>query len=153
MAKDGIWYPIDFANPCPDSQVTSLNRHFPWLVLAKVRWAIFCAATKRPFRMSLDWDAYFEIAGTDASYEEKLQAYARLANERLDAAAFAEFDEEHFGELDEVAHEYFGTDEARSAVHQKVAALYPEHEVEEFTERFWADIQVWRESETTGATQ
>ena len=38
--------------------------------------------------------------------------------------------------------------DARSAVHQKVAALYPEHEVEEFTERFWAAIQTWREEQT-----
>jgi len=153
MAKDGVWHPIDFANPCPDSQVTSLHRHFPWLVLAKLRWAVYCAATRRRFRMNLDWDSYYEIAATEAGYPEKLEAYRRLAEKRLDAAAFAEFAEQHFGALDEVAWEYFGTDDARTAVHDKVAALYPEHEIDEFTERFWADIQTWRESEATETTR
>ena len=121
-------------------------------MLAKIRWAVFCAATNRPFRKSLDWDAFYEIAATEASYDEKLEAYGRLAEERLDAAAFAEFEDEHFGDLEEIAREYFGTDDARAAVREKVAALYPEHEIDEFTERFWADIQVWRESEATETT-
>ena len=148
LGQDGLWSPIDFANPCPDSQVTSLNRHFPWLVLAKIRWALFCAATKRPFRKTLDWEPYYEIADAGGTLEEKLAAYGKLSEERFGAAEFEAFREEHFAPLEEVAWEYFATDEARSAVHEKVTALYPEHEIEEFTERFWNDIQTWRDSHT-----
>jgi hypothetical protein len=35
----------------------------------------------------------------------------------------------------------------RDAIHQKVSALFPAHEVEEFTELFWRRIQLWREQE------
>ena len=30
---------------------------------------------------------------------------------------------------------------------QKVAAVFPPHEIEEFTELFWGRIQQWREDE------
>ncbi len=77
------WFPIDFANPCPDSQVTSLHYHFPWLIGANLRWSLFCAATNRPMRPNLEWQPYFDIADTDAPYEEKLKGYAAIARKRL----------------------------------------------------------------------
>jgi hypothetical protein len=43
-----------------------------------------------------------------------------------------------------VASEFFGTAVAKDAVRQKVAALFPAHEVEKFTELFWGRIQDWR---------
>jgi hypothetical protein len=70
LRKDGVWYPIDFANPCPDSQVTSLHWHFPWLVKAYLRWSIFCAATKRPMRLNQHWHPYLEIADLDLPWQE-----------------------------------------------------------------------------------
>ncbi|MBL9038128.1 MAG: hypothetical protein JNG84_06410 [Archangium sp.] len=144
LRKDGVWYPIDFANPCPDSQVTSLHYHFPWLVKAYLKWAIFCATTKRPMRTSLDWQAYNAIAKQELSYDEKLKKYGALARERLDAAPFEEFCAKHLKNLDAVAHEFFGTEVAKDAVRKKVTALYPAHEVEPFTELFFKRIQQWR---------
>ena len=32
----------------------------------------------------------------------------------------------------------------RNAVREKVEALYPAHEIEEFTDLFWGRIQRWR---------
>ena len=144
LRQDGTWRPIDFANACPDSQVTSLHYHFPWLVAANLRWSIFCAATKRPMRISLDWTPYFEIADSDAPYEEKLAAYAAIAHERFQTDEFESFCATHLGHLDDVVHDFFATEIAYDAVRQKVATLFPEHEIGIFTDLFWERIQRWR---------
>ncbi|HEY8145293.1 MAG TPA: hypothetical protein VIG06_21575, partial [Kofleriaceae bacterium] len=121
------------------------HKHFPWLVMANVRWSIFCAVTKRPMRRTLDWAPFYAIAEErDMPYRERLKKYAAIAAERLDTARFEEFCATHLGHLDEVAWEFFGTPVARSAVRAKVAALFPPHEVEQFTELFWQRIQSWR---------
>jgi hypothetical protein len=49
--------------------------------------------------------------------------------------------------LDEVTLEYFSTERAKETVQRKVEVLYPEHEVERFTEHFWGLIQFWRKTE------
>jgi len=147
LQKSGRWHPIDFANACPDSQVTSLHYHFPWLIKANLRWAIYCAATRRTVHRNLDWEPFFEIAAEDLPDREKLRRYALLARQHFDAEAFEEFCARHLAHLDEVAYEFFGTDTAREAVRRKVAALFPAHEVEEFTGLFFGRIQRWRETE------
>jgi hypothetical protein len=147
LRADGDWHPIDFANACPDSQVTSLHFHFPWLVMANIRWSVFCAAVKRPMRRTHDWSPFYEIAGQDLPYRDRLRAYARVARQRLDADRFKEFCSQHLGHLDEVAWEFFGSPTARDAVYQKVRALFPEHEWDQFTEHFWQLIQQWRRRE------
>jgi len=144
LRKGNTWYPIDFANPCPDSQVTSLHFHFPWLVKAYLRWTIFCAATKRKMPKTRDWGPYYEVAAQDLPYAEKLDKYAAIAEARLETARFEEFCARHLGHLDQVAFDFFASPEAKEAVRLKVAALFPEHEVEKFTELFWGRIQEWR---------
>ncbi len=148
LRSDGVFHPIDFANACPDSQVTSLHYYFPWLIKSKVRWAIFCAATKKTMRPNLDWAPFYEIAERGLPLRERLAAYAAIARERMEAERFREFCAEHLAHLDEVALEFFGTDVARDAVRQKVTALFPAHEVDEFTEHFWGLIQFWRRTES-----
>jgi hypothetical protein len=143
----GEFYPIDFANACPDSQVTSLHYHHPWLVKSKVRWALFCAVTGRRMRRSLDWEPYFEIARRELPYRERLAAYAEVARRRFDAERFAEFCDRELAPLDEVAWEFYGSPRAKEAVRLKVEALFPTHEVERFTEHFWGLIQFWRKTE------
>ncbi len=147
--KEG-WIPIDFANPCPDSQVTSLHYHFPWLIQANVRWSVFCAATQRPMLKNLDWQPYFDAAEQYDTLEERIVAYAAIARQRLDVDRFEEFCAEHLAHLDEVSDEFFASDVAKDAVAQKVTAIFPEHEVEEYTELFWGRIQKWRQQELPG---
>ncbi|MEM7482168.1 MAG: hypothetical protein AAF481_13410 [Acidobacteriota bacterium] len=148
LRQGGEFYPIDFANACPDSQVTSLHYHFPWLIKAKLRWSIFCAVTGRKMRQNLDWQPFYDLAERDGmKYRERLAAYGALARERFQADEFEEFCERHLSHLDEVAIDFFGSDVAHDAVHRKVAALFPEHEIEQFTDHFFGMIQFWRKTE------
>ena len=151
LLKRHEWYPIDFANACPDSQVTSLHYHFPWLVKANLRWSIFCATTRRPMRHNLDWEPYFAAARSDKPYREKLADYAHIARKRLQSAEFEEFCATHLGHLDEIADDFFGSDAAKAAVRKKVEALYPKHEWDRFTELFFDRIQLWRRHESQDA--
>ncbi|MEM6794250.1 MAG: hypothetical protein AAF725_09720 [Acidobacteriota bacterium] len=148
LRKDGVFYPIDFANACPDSQVTSLHFHFPWLIKALLRWSIFCAVTGRRMRQTLDWQPYYDVAEQDLPLKERMQAYADIAHQRYETERFEEFCDQHLGHLDEVAHEFFGSERAKEAVRAKVESLFPEHEHEKFTEHFWGLIKFWRKTES-----
>ena len=147
MARHGVWHPIDFANACPDSQVSSLHYRFPWLIKANLRWSIFCAATERKMRRNLDWEPFYAVADRDLEPRERLREYARIAHERYETERFRDFCRTRLGHLDALAYDFFGSERMRDAIHQKVSAIFPAHEVEEFTELFWRRIQLWREQE------
>lgn len=147
LRKGGQFYPIDFANACPDSQVTSLHYHLPWLVKSKIRWSLFVAATGRKVRHNPNWDPYFEIADSGASYREKLSGYAALAHRSYETDRFLEFCDRHLPHLDEITWEYFSSERSLEAVRRKVSVIFPAHEVDRFTEHFWGLLQFWRRTE------
>jgi hypothetical protein len=140
----GDWHPIDFANPCPDSQVTSLHYHFPWIVNANIRWSVFCAATRKKMRQTLDWAPYHAVLDEGLPYRERIRRYAAIGHERMETDRFREFCDEHLAHLDEVASEFFTSDQARDAIRQKVTAIFPAHEIDDFTQLFFERIQQWR---------
>lgn len=147
LRRDGQFYPIDFANACPDFQVTSLHYHFPEMVKRLLRWTLFCAYTRREMKPNLDWQPFFDVAKLDLSFRERLARYADIAHERMETERFTEFCDTHLSHLDEVVWEYFGTSHAKAAIRAKVEALYPPHEIEMFTEHFWGLVQFWRKTE------
>lgn len=147
LRKDGVFHPIDFANACPDSQVTSLHFHFPWMVKAMVRWSLFAAYTKRKPRLTPEWDKYFAIADQDLPFAEKLDKYDALAKAYFEADRFEEFCGTHLSHLDEVAYDFFGTPRAKEIFREKVTALYPKHEIDTFTDHFHGLVQFWRKTE------
>ena len=55
LRANDVFYAIDFANACPDFQVTSLHFYFPKIVKMMLRWSLFCAATQREMQRMPDW--------------------------------------------------------------------------------------------------
>ena len=98
-------------------------------------------------RPTLDWAPYDEVLSRELPYAERLAAYGAIAEQRLETERFVEFCETHLAHLDEVALEFFGSDRARDAVRQKVTAMFPEHEVERFTEHYWGLLGFWCDTE------
>jgi hypothetical protein len=140
------WHPIDFANPCPDSQVTSLHYHFPWVIMANIRWSVFAAVSGRRVRQ-LEWERFQDVVEDGMTLRERLDATVQLAHERFQTEAFEEFCERHLRHLEAETHAFFHSTAAKDAVRQKVATLYPHNEVEEFTDLFWDRIQKWTTDE------
>ncbi len=138
LRADGVFYPIDYANPCPDNQVNSIHYHWPWYVLSNLKWALFVAATKRPMRKTLDFEPYYEVARQKLDYREKLRRYAKIARDRLQAERFEAFCQEHLGPLEETAFRWFRSERCLAAIRKKVENVYPAHEIDEFTGRFHA---------------
>ena len=99
-------------------------------------------------RHPLQWDDFYAIADDpELDQRERLTRYAQIAHQRFESSRFEEFCHTHLAHLDEVAYDFFGSAEARAAVREKVTAVFPAHEVDEFTELFWSRIQLWREQE------
>jgi hypothetical protein len=151
LRQHGRWHLIDFANACPDSQVTSLHYHFPWMIKANLRWSIFCAATGRSMKTNLDWQQYFAIADQEIPFEEKMAAYVGLARRHFNVDEFESFCATHLSQLDEAANEFFASDTVHEAIGEKVASLYPAHEIDAFVELFWNRVQEWRRVEGAGS--
>ena len=60
LVKDGVVYPIDYANASPDVALTSLHYYFPWAMAALVRWCTFCTVVRRPMRINQNTRTYFD---------------------------------------------------------------------------------------------
>ena len=92
IVKDGIAYPIDYANASPDVALTSLHYYFPWAIKALVRWSAFCAVTRREMLVNQNSRDYFLHGDRDdLTYEEKLAKYRELADAYFQVDAYEEF--------------------------------------------------------------
>ncbi len=147
LRADGVLHPIDFANACPDSQVTSLHYHWPWLVKALVRWSLFCAATRRPMKMNLDWRPFLDARDPGLDLDAQLDRYDAIARAHFDADRFEDWCQKHLADFDRIAVDVFSAPEMRDVIRAKVAALYPAHEVEAFTDHFHGLVRFWCKTE------
>lgn len=147
IIKDGLFSPIDFANACPDIAITSLHYYFPWAIKSLLAWSLFCLATERPMRITMDIEKYFEISDSERSYDEKLAAYEKLADEHFETSRFEEFRATKLKSLDEAMWELAQTPQFDQIIVQTVQATFPAHEQDQFIAHFRGLLKYWSESE------
>jgi len=133
LVRGGEVHPIDYANASPDVAITSLHYYFPWAITTLVKWSVFCVVTGRPPRLDLDARRYFEIADRDdLSYEEKLAAYRRLADEHFETERYQDFCASRLAHVDEVVLDWVASADFDRLLVDTVRATYPRHEHERF---------------------
>jgi hypothetical protein len=143
IIKDGVAYPIDYANASPDVAVTSLHYYFPWAIRALVRWCAFCAVTGRRMRVDLDTRAYFEVGDRDdVAYDDKLREYRRLADAYFDTQLYDEFVNGALTGLDDIVLDYFARDFDDVLV-TTVRSTFPDHEQAHFVEHYRGLVSAW----------
>lgn len=148
ILKNGVLAPMDFANACPDVAVTSLHYYFPWAMKALFAWTVYCAVARRKMHITMDINPYFEIADSNMRYEDKLDAYERLADAHFNTSEFEAFKEEHLGELDGVMLEYIQSDDFDHMLLETIRATFPDHEHDKFIAHFRGIFQHWVDTET-----
>lgn len=148
ILKDNTMWPIDFANACPDIALTSLHYYYPWAIKSLFAWSAFCAVTDRPVHITMNIQPYFEIADSDRSYREKLEAYSHLADDHLEAEAFEEFKRLTLANLDEVMWHFAQTPDFDHTIVETVQTTFPNHEHDRFIAHYRGLINHWVEAES-----
>ena len=144
IVKDGVAYPIDYANASPDVALTSLHYYFPWAMTALVRWSVFCLATRRDMRINQNTRDYFEWGDReDISYDDKLAQYRRLADDYFQVDDYHEFCDRHLAHLDELAHGWFTSSEFDDLLVRTVVSTFPAHEHEHFVAHYRGLLAAW----------
>jgi hypothetical protein len=144
IVKDGVAYPIDYANASPDVALTSLHYYFPWAIKSLVKWCAFCIATKRPMRINQTTRDYFSIGDRDdLTYDRKLREYGRLADDYFQLEAYEEFCGRHLAHFDELAYGWFTSTEFDDLLVQTVVSTFPLHEHEQFVAHYRGLLSAW----------
>jgi hypothetical protein len=140
LVKGADVYPIDYANACPDVALTSLHYYFPWAIKALVRWSVFCVGTGRRPRLDLETREYFAVTG---SYEERLAAYRRLADDYFETDRYQDFCDSRLRHLDEIVLDWVAGPDFDRLLVDTVTATYPAHERDRFVEHFRGLLGLW----------
>jgi hypothetical protein len=151
IVKDGVAYPIDYANASPDVALTSLHYYFPWAIGALVRWSAFCAVTRRALRLDQTTREWFAVGDRDdLSYEERLDAYRGLSDAYFEREAYAQFCAEHLAHLDEALLGWVGGAAFDRLLVDTVRSTFPPHEHERFVAHYRGLLAAWAGDQERG---
>jgi hypothetical protein len=152
IVKDGVAYPIDYANASPDVALTSLHYYFPWAIRALVRWSAFCTVTQRPMRINQSTRDYFVIGDRqDLSYNEKLAEYRRLADNYFQTRSYNDFVATKLPHLDEILVDWVESPRFDQLVVDTVTSTFPAHEHEQFVAHYRGLLGSWARDQRAAA--
>jgi hypothetical protein len=154
LIRDGVVYPIDYANPWPDVALTSLHYYFPWAIAALVRWSAYCLVSGRQLRLEQDARVWFAIGDrTDLSYEQKLVEYRRLADAYFQDAEYAELCAGPLAPVEEILHEYVAGPDFDALLVDSVRSTFPDWEHERWIEHYRGLLGSWARERDMGETR
>jgi hypothetical protein len=95
-------------------------------------------------RINQNSQSYFDWGDRDdLSYEDKLARYRELADDYFQVDAYEEFCAQHLGHLDELAHEWFTSQDFDDVLVQTVTTTFPAHEHEHFVAHYRGLLGSW----------
>jgi len=148
IVKDGLVYPIDYANACPDIALTSLHYYFPWAIRSLFKWSAYCTVTNRRMRVDQDTRRYFDVGDReDLSYQEKLSAYRALSDDYFEVERYQDFCATHLAEVDGVMLEYVESEEFDGLLVHTVRSTFPVHEHDRYIAHFRGLLAAWARDE------
>ena len=151
IVKDGVAYPIDYANASPDVALTSLHYYFPWAIKALVRWSAFCAGTRREMRINQNSRDYFDIGDRDdLTYEEKLAKYRELADDVLPGRRVPGVLRRRTRAPRRARARVVHVTRVRCRARRHGARDFPTHEQEHFVEHYRGLLGAWARDNATG---
>ncbi|MGG5258379.1 ATP-grasp domain-containing protein [Phycicoccus avicenniae] len=148
LVKDGVVYPIDYANACPDVAVTSLHYYFPWAMSALLRWTAFCTVTGRKPRTQVDTAPWFAVADDEVlDHAGRLGAYQALADDYFETERYRAFCDTTLAHVDEMVLDWIGSDDFRRLLTSTIQQTYPPQEWERFEAHFGGLLGLWLSDE------
>ena len=144
LVKGTEVFPIDYANACPDVSLISLHYYFPWAIKALAKWAIFCTTTERTMRIDQDTENYFAVGDReDLTYEDKIEAYGKLADDYFETDRYHEFCSKHLPHAEEVMVEFVQSRAFDDLIVETVRTTFPADEHDRFIPHYRGLLAAW----------
>jgi hypothetical protein len=144
IVRDGVCWPIDFANATPDMALISLHYYFPWAICALAKWSIFCVVTGRVMRLDTEIARWYQVADDPGlGWEEKLHAYRGLVDDYYEADRFRAFCDTHLAHADDCMAEYVDSPEFDAHLVACIQRAFPPHEHEQFVAHYRGLLGAW----------
>ena len=149
-SSDGVVYPIDYANACPDVAVTSLHYYFPWAIDGPAEVVGLLprhrAQGAHPGRHRTRGSrSPTTTASTTAASSRRTSAWR---TSYFDLERYQEFCAPALPHVDEMVLDWVQSPEFDQMLASTVATTYPAHEHEQFLAHFRGLIDLWVDDES-----